>query len=161
MCDSYKKNLIISTQQAVVAVTQEPFISSHMVLFKSIRDGYHDERLIIHSLSFLPIPIFFYSQFFLHHFLHFHHIFTLLLHLSLMYYFHFTALYLSCSPVLLPRCQPTCLLPNVRSAFISLDHPSQPPYSSPLSLCGHPMHPLFFHPHLDTHSPLCLPLYLL
>ncbi|XP_071356843.1 tripartite motif-containing 46b isoform X4 [Trachinotus anak] len=40
-------------------------------------------------------------------------------HLSLMYHFHFTALYLSSSSALLPRCQPTCLLRNVRSAFIS------------------------------------------
>ena len=79
---------------------------------------------------------------------------------------HFTALYLSPCPALLPCRQPPCLVWNVRSALMSLDHPLCIPcdmiISSPLSLCG-PSHASSVlpppTPFRDTHSPLCLPLY--
>ncbi|XP_040044862.2 tripartite motif-containing 46b isoform X3 [Gasterosteus aculeatus] len=68
---------------------------------------------------------------------------------------YFIQLY-SSSSALLPCRQPTRLLWNVRSAFTSLDQPAVPSCPSPPSLCGHPMHPLFFHPHGEPHSPLNL-----
>lgn len=162
-----KRNLIIPTQQAAGAVTQEPFISSHLQLFIS-----HNKSISCHgetlnnslsfsfcpfpsssSLVFPPVPTFNTSS----------PSDSLFPHPSLMYYFHLTALYLSSSSALLPRCRPTCLPWNVRSAFISLDHPSAPHAakqylcSPPASLCGHPMHPLFCSsaPHLgDPFAPL-------
>ncbi len=119
--DSCNKYVMTFTQQSVVAVTGS-HSSPHTCYYLSDT---------IKALGWLPSCEVNNSFFFLsaHPRLLFSHFFSPVspllthshFHLSLVHYLHFTALYLSSSPALLPRRQTTCLLQNVRSALIPVD----------------------------------------
>lgn len=122
--------------------------------------------LKIHSLSFLPITIFFFCPTYFHPsptiltFLPF--IFSFFSHV--LFPFHsFLLVIFNCATSTLPNYMP----PTERKKCTHFPSPPlSTPYhliilSSPISLCGHPTHPLFFHPCLDNHSSLCILLYLL